>query len=153
MGRNHWQEPPLLRSHWLNAFYCRTHGTCPCARACVWSLFSSFFFLPSAANKPPVSDGYSPSLLLRGETFPRGGKKRRRIPILNSRNSTKEPKNVHKPGGRKGRPCFEVTMEVPGMQVSRKVDSVGLNRQIFVLCDSAAPPEVLLPAFRYKSPN
>lgn len=72
VGSNLWKEPPLLHSHWLNAFYCRTHGTCSCARACVWSLFGSFF-LPSAANKPPVSDGYSPSLLLRGETFPRGG--------------------------------------------------------------------------------
>lgn len=152
MGNNQWQDPPILHPHWLNAFYCRTHGTCSCARACVWSLFSSFF-PPSAANKPPVSDGYSPSLLLRGETFPRGRKKRRRIPILNSRNSTKEPKTVHKPGGRKGRPCFEVTMEVPGMQVSRKVDSVGLKRQIFVLCDSAAPPEVWLPAFWSKSLN
>lgn len=60
---------------------------------------------------------------------------------------------MHKPGGRKGRPCFEVTMEVPGMQVSRKVDSVGWNRQLFALCDSAAPPEVLLSAFRSQSLN
>lgn len=33
-------------------------------------------------------------------------------------------KKKHKPGGGKGCSQFEVTMEVPGMQVSRKVDAV-----------------------------
>lgn len=52
---------------------------------------------------------------------------------------------MHKPGGRKGCPYFKVTMEVPGMQVSWKVNSaVALYRHIFVLCDSSAPSEVLL---------
>lgn len=116
-----------------------SHGTCSCAR--VFGVCSVVFF--RAPNKPSFSDGYSPLLLLRGQTFSRGAK--RRISYLKSRISTKKQENVHKPGEGKGCPDFKVTMEVPGMQVSWKVDSVvGLNQQTFVLCDSAAPSKVLL---------
>lgn len=55
------------------------------------------------------------------------GKSRRRDFL--KRNSKKKRNthtrtHIYKPGGGKGRSYFEVTMEVPGMQVSGKVDAM-----------------------------
>lgn len=47
----------------------------------------------------------------------------------------KKEEKTEKPGGGKGRSYFEVTMEVPGMQVSGKVDAV-VHFEGFARCSS-----------------
>lgn len=90
---------------------------------CARSLFTSF----SATVERPQNRIRTRSLSLRNSSFCRRSLSHRGK-VGEGIQKELNSKETHQPGGEKGRSYFEVTMEVPGMQVSWKVDDeVGLK--------------------------